>query len=54
MKYVIEYSGGRPDCVWHGQIIVEAEDAAEAIHKVESDMACIPAHIDSVNPKDDE
>jgi hypothetical protein len=54
MKYIIEYSGGPPDRVWHGQVIVEAEDAAQAIHKVENEMACIPASIDAVNPKDEE
>jgi hypothetical protein len=50
MKYVIKYSGGPADCVWRGTVIVEAENAAQAIHKIENDIACIPASIDAVNP----
>jgi hypothetical protein len=52
MKYVIKYSGGPAYCVWHGTVIVEAEDAAQAIHKIENDIACIPASIYAVNPQE--
>lgn len=50
MKYQIEYSGGRGDQTWHGNVIVDADDAAQAIRKIENEIACIPAHIDAVNP----
>ncbi len=54
MKFLIEYSGGRPDQVWHGTITIEAEDAAQAIHKIENEIACIPASIYAVNPAEEE
>lgn len=54
MKFLIEYSGGPSDRVWHGRVIVEAENAAEAIHKIENEIACIPADIYAVNPHDED
>lgn len=54
MKFLIEYSGGRPDQVWHGTITIEAEDAAQAIRKIENEIACIPASIYAVNPAEEE
>ena len=54
MRFVIEYSGGRSDQVWHGTITIEAEDAAQAIHKIENEIACIPASIYAVKPAEDQ
>jgi hypothetical protein len=52
--YKIEYSGGPADRVWHGEVIVEAEDAAQAIRKIENEICCIPASIYAVNPHDED
>lgn len=54
MKFLIEYMGGAPDRYWHGTITIEANDAAQAIRKIENDIACIPASIYAVNPAKEE
>jgi hypothetical protein len=54
MKFLIEYSGGRPNQVWNGTITIEAEDAAQAIRQIENEIACIPASIYAVNPHEEE
>lgn len=52
MKFLIEYSGGRADATWHGKVIVEADDAAQALRKIEMALDCIPASVDAINPAD--
>lgn len=54
MKFLIEYMGGTPDRYWHGTITIEANDAAQAIRKIENEIACIPASIYAVNPAKEE
>ena len=53
MKYEIEYSGGSTDATWHGTVMVDADDAAQAAERVANDMACIPANVDAINPVDE-